>query len=130
MTRPQQKLLDRARRTLAAARLLLRNGYLEESLSRSYYSMFYTARALLAGEGLSFSKHSAVIAAFGQRLVQTGRIPVEYHRFLRTAQDMRLGGDYNVDYAAVTEEVEEQIARAESFLRLAEPLLAAPTESK
>jgi uncharacterized protein (UPF0332 family) len=33
--------------------------------------MFYVAQAFLAGEGLSFSKHSAVIAAFGQHFAKT-----------------------------------------------------------
>jgi uncharacterized protein (UPF0332 family) len=73
VTRAQHELLLRARRTLRASRLLLENGYLEESLSRSYYSMFYAAKALLAGEGIPVSKHSGVIAAFGQRFARTGR---------------------------------------------------------
>ncbi len=34
--------------------------------------MLYAAQALLLGEGLSFSKHSAVIAAIGKRFVKTG----------------------------------------------------------
>jgi uncharacterized protein (UPF0332 family) len=126
VTRAQHELLSRARRTLLASRLLLENGYLEESLSRSYYSMFYAAKALLAGEGISVSKHSAVIAAFGQRFAHTGKVPPELHRFLRTAQDLRLSGDYNLDYTAAAEEVEQQIARAEQFLKVAESLIAAP----
>ena len=37
--------------------------------------MFYMAQALLEGEGLAFSKHSAVIAALGRYFVKTGRLP-------------------------------------------------------
>ncbi|MBM3745968.1 MAG: HEPN domain-containing protein [Acidobacteria bacterium] len=122
MTKTQKSLLARGQRTLDAAKLLRERGYLEEALSRSYYAMFYAARALLAGEGLSFSKHSAVIAAFGQHFAKPGRVPAEYHYHLRSAQDFRLSGDYDLEYTAGQEEVQEQIARAERFLALAQEL--------
>jgi uncharacterized protein (UPF0332 family) len=34
---------------------------------------------------LTFSKHSAVIAAFGQQFVKTGLFAAEHHDALRTA---------------------------------------------
>jgi uncharacterized protein (UPF0332 family) len=111
---------------LAASKLLLTSGYLEESLSRSYYCMFYAAKAALAGEGLSLSKHSAVIAAFGERFARTGRLPTELHKYLRTAQDLRLSGDYSLEYTAAAEEAEQQVARAEEFLLTVEAFLTRP----
>jgi len=127
VTPSQSLLLSRARRTLAASKLLLNNGYLEESLSRSYYSMFYAAKALLAGEGLALSKHSAVIAAFGERFARTGRVAADLHRYLRSAQDLRLSGDYSLDYAPATEETHQQIVRAEQFLKTVEALITPPS---
>jgi uncharacterized protein (UPF0332 family) len=62
----QQGLLTKARRSLAAARRLAADGDLDFAVSRAYYAMFYIAQAFLLGRGLRFSKHSAVIAAFGQ----------------------------------------------------------------
>jgi len=56
--------------------------------------MFYIAEAFLAGRGLSFSSHSAVIAAFGRELAKTGLLPADYHRMLIDAQDTRIIGDY------------------------------------
>ena len=50
--------------------------------SRAYYAMFYIVEAFLEGEGMSFSKHSAVISAFGREFARTNRVPVEFHRFL------------------------------------------------
>jgi uncharacterized protein (UPF0332 family) len=66
MTSEQEALLRKAYSSLAAARLLANQKYYDFSISRAYYAMFYVAQAFLSGEGLSFSKHSAVIAAFGQ----------------------------------------------------------------
>ena len=56
--------------------------------------MFYVAEAILLGEGLTFSKHSAVIAAFGEHFVKPGRIPPEFHRYLIEGEDNRHLGDY------------------------------------
>jgi uncharacterized protein (UPF0332 family) len=65
VTPEQQGLLEKTARSLQAARLLNEEGLAEFAVSRAYYAMFYVAEAFLEGEGLSFSRHSAVIAAFG-----------------------------------------------------------------
>jgi hypothetical protein len=57
--------------------------------------MFYAAEAMLLGEGLKYSKHSAVIAAFGQRFAKTNRVSSHLHRYLITGQDSRLLSDYD-----------------------------------
>ncbi|MEL6453615.1 MAG: HEPN domain-containing protein, partial [Cyanobacteria bacterium J06623_5] len=43
MTLEQQFLLEKAQRSLAAAKQLLEQGFYEFSVSRAYYSMFYVA---------------------------------------------------------------------------------------
>jgi uncharacterized protein (UPF0332 family) len=123
MTDDQLDLLQEARDSVSAAKLLLGGGYPGYAASRAYYAMFYVAEAFLEGEGMSFSKHSAVIAAFGQHFVRTGRVPVEFHRFLLEAQELRHAGDYGSRQAVTYEQAREQIARAEQFLALAERLL-------
>lgn len=65
--KPKQKaLFEKALRSMRAARVLNETGLPEFAASRAYYTMFYLAEAFLEGEGLSFSKHSAVISAFGR----------------------------------------------------------------
>lgn len=123
MTDDQLDLLQEARDSVSAAKLLLEGGYPGYAASRAYYAMFYVAEAFLEGEGMSFSKHSAVIAAFGQHFVRTGRVPVEFHRFLLEAQELRHAGDYGSRQAVTYEQARGQIARAEQFLALAERLL-------
>ena len=95
MTERTATLMDRARSTPGAAELLRENGYFDEAVSRAYYAMFYVASALLAAEGLEFRSHSAVIAEFGRVFAKTGRVPVEFHRFLIDAESERLEGDYH-----------------------------------
>jgi len=123
MTEDQQELLEEARESISAAALLLGGGYPGYAVSRAYYAMFYIAEAFLEGQGMSFSKHSAVIAAFGQHFAQTGKVPPEFHRFLLEAFELRHKGDYGLRHAIAYEQAQEQIARAEEFLRLAERLI-------
>jgi uncharacterized protein (UPF0332 family) len=109
----------KARQSLEAAKLLLTNNFSDYATSRAYYSMFYIAEAFLEGEGSSFSKHSAVIAAFGREFAKPQRVSPDFHRFLIEAQELRTTGDYGQLNAITTDQATEQIDRAEQFLALA-----------
>lgn len=113
MTPEQLELLLKARQSLSAAQVLLDNTYPDFASSRAYYTMFYIAEALLVGEGMSFSRHSAVISAFGREFASTGRVPVKFHRFLMDSQDLRNVGDYGQLNAITAEKVEKQIIHTE-----------------
>jgi uncharacterized protein (UPF0332 family) len=123
MTEDEADLLRQAADSIAAARLLLDRGFLGYAASRAYYAMFYVAEAFLETEGLAFSKHSAVIAAFGQRFCRTGRVPTEFHRHLLEAQEMRHKGDYGMGESVELNQAAEQIERAERFLAVAAELI-------
>lgn len=118
MTTEQAALLRKADTSLQAARLLAEEGYYEIAVSRAYYAMFYVAQALLLGEGLAFSKHSAVIAAFGQHFAHTGRVPVEFHHYLIKAGEQRNTSDYDLEPNLTLADAERQIARAAQFVEL------------
>jgi uncharacterized protein (UPF0332 family) len=119
MNDAQSDLLLKAQQSLEAAKLLLKNDFPDYAASRAYYSMFYIAEAFLEGEELSFSKHSAVIAAFGREFAKTQRISPKFHRCLIEAQELRSIGDYGQINAVTTVQAAEQIERAEQFLELA-----------
>lgn len=85
--------------------------------------MFYLAEAFLEGEGMSFSRHSAVISAFGREFALQGKVPVQFHQFLIKAQQLRNAGDYGQLDAVNLEQAYEQITCAEEFLKLAENLI-------
>ncbi len=111
-----QGLLRKADRSLEAAKTLKEEGFTEFAVSRAYYAMFYVAEALLEKEGLSFSRHSAVISALGERFARTNRIPKDYHRHLIDAQAQRNRGDYNIDPNLSDSDAEQLISIAQTFL--------------
>ncbi|MEQ8171267.1 MAG: HEPN domain-containing protein [Candidatus Eremiobacterota bacterium] len=123
MSKDQIELLNEARKSLSAAKLLLDGGYTGYAASRAYYAMFYIAEAFLEGEGMSFSKHSAVIANFGKYFSHTGKVPVEFHKYLIEAQALRHTGDYDYCHTVSLEQAQEQIIRSEKFIEMAENLI-------
>jgi len=123
---PEQfDLLLKASQSVSAAKVLLENNYPDYAASRAYYGMFYIAQAFLIGEDMSFSSHAGVISAFGRDFARTGKVPIEFHRFLIDAQDLRNTGDYGQLNAISREEANEQIINAEKFIQLAENVLGA-----
>lgn len=122
MTPEQTALLQKSQESLQAARLLAEQGFYDFAVSRAYYAMFYVAEAFLLGEGLAFSKHSAVIAAFGKQFVKSGRLPQEFHRYLIEGESSRHAGDYSLKSGLSKDDADEQIERAEKFLELGERL--------
>jgi uncharacterized protein (UPF0332 family) len=124
MTPEQRELLAQARESLAAARLLEASGYHGFAASRAYYAMFYVAEAFLLQRGLTFSRHTGVHSAFAEHFVRTGIVPVEFHRHLVQAMEIRHAGDYGGSQEVTREAAAEQITRAESFLALAEQRIA------
>ncbi len=112
----QEALLVKATRSLEAARVLLQTGFPEFAASRAYYTMFYVAEAFLEGEGLSYSKHSAVISAFGQQFARTNRVPTELHRILIEAEQIRRRGDYQNQLTISEDQAFEMIEQAQRFL--------------
>ena len=123
-----ESLLAAARESAGAARLLTDKGYFRIAASRAYYAMFYVARAYLAEENLTYSSHSAVIAAFGKLFIKTGRIPKVFQQYLTTGQDIRLIGDYSIERNVEADEALESIEHAEAFLVLAEKMLGEPSD--
>jgi uncharacterized protein (UPF0332 family) len=130
MTEDQRELLEEARDSIAAAKLLLDGGFPGYAASRAYYAMFYVAEAFLEGEGLSFSRHSAAIAAFGQRYAKEGKVPVEFHRYLLEAQELRHSGDYGPRGTVSPEVGRQQIERAEQFLRAAQDMIGRISDTR
>jgi uncharacterized protein (UPF0332 family) len=122
--KPEQGgLLRKAEDSLNAAKLMQQNGYYDFAASRAYYTMFYLAEAMLLEYGLAFPKHSAVIAAFGERFTKAGLVPAELHRYLRDGQDSRNVGDYHFGSTLTRDEAALQITHAERFLEVGRELL-------
>jgi len=69
--------MSKAQESLDAANELLKRRHHGFSASRSYYGIFYAAKAVLLHKDLQFRKHSAVIANFNRHVVKPKVFSVE-----------------------------------------------------
>lgn len=123
-TSPEEEAyLERAHRSLDAARTLSERGLLEEAMSRAYYAMFYAAQALLKSEGVERRKHSAVEAVLGQHFVKTGKLSIEHFDAFSEARALREQADYAILEKLQRPLVQERILAAEAFVSDVEKLL-------
>lgn len=118
-----QYRLDMAKERLSSAKLLLDNGSYKDSIGRSYYAIFTTVRALLAIDGVDFSKHAGVISHFQKEYIKTGIFDVKYSKYLSNAFQIRNNTDYADFFIVSREDAKEQYERAEDFYKVIETYL-------
>jgi uncharacterized protein (UPF0332 family) len=111
-----RQLLDKAEHAIRAGQILLDSDEAEFAAGRAYYAMRYVAEALLYERGMAFRKHTAVHAAFGKEFAATGLLDPKFHRWLMTASDLRLQGDYDAVARMTHEDVETRLEQAREFL--------------
>lgn len=109
--------LQGARDSLQVAKNCLQNGFYKDAINRSYYSVFYAVKAVLALEGIDFKRHKDVIAYFNREYVAKEIFNREIGRRLGTLKQLREKSDYDDFYVVSREKAEEQIMTAENILR-------------
>lgn len=111
-----KKEISRAEKSLNSAKILAKNNYLEDAISRCYYGILHAAKAALLVEGVNISSHKAVRRLFGQHIIKTGKLDSKYAKILASIQDDRFRADYDVVYLAAEEDVKESLKIAGDFL--------------
>lgn len=104
--------LGKAKERLSSAEILLNNGNLTDSIGRSYYAMFTSVRALLARDGVDFSKHAGVIAYFQKEYIKTGVFDKKYSKYISQAFQIRNNTDYADFFIVSNADAKEQFERA------------------
>lgn len=117
-------ILEKADSKLKTARIDFNAGQFDDSVSRSYYSVFHALTACLLQKGLSFSSHSQVIGAFNREFIKSGTFPPNFSKDIQALFDDRQSGDYDV-YSPISRETAElDLERAEKILDSAREFLA------
>jgi uncharacterized protein (UPF0332 family) len=118
-----EKLLAKAFRSVRAAERLAKDGDAEFAVSRAYYSMFYSAQALLNEKKLRFRRHAGVHNAFAEQFIETGLMDKRYHRWLVAAFSKRITGDYGIEAELISEDASLLIGQAGEFLAASKKFL-------
>ena len=110
------KLIEKARRYLRSADLLIRDGDYDSAVSRSYYAMFYSAEAVLLKKKMAFSSHKSVISAFGRYFVKTGIFDKRMGRDLNIIFGDRQLGDYESNFSISEDNARHALETAQGFV--------------
>jgi hypothetical protein len=113
-------LIEKARRALSDAELLLENGSAEATINRAYYAVFSATRAALLTKEETPSTHAGLIRRFGYHFVRTEKVSEEVGGILTTAESMRGKADYNVFSDFDRSEAVQLVEEAERFVNAVE----------
>ncbi len=108
--------LDRSTASLQAAKLLKEAGLLDDAASRTYYSMFHAASALLLSRNLTFNSHTGILRAINLQFVKTGELDRSFGKEINWLAELRQVGDYGEIRHVEVEDVSRAIDQAEAFL--------------
>ena len=121
-----QYLLKLADESHEVAKVLIDKCFIRFSAAQSYYTIFYLAQALLLSKELTFSSHSAVVAAYGKEFAKTGLLEPKFHRYIIDAEKRRQIGHYGDEGEEVSEEeARESLQWAEEFMQAVKNYLGA-----
>jgi len=118
MNSEARRHLDRASSRLRVAKKLLKDGELEDAISRGYYAMCHAAKALLLVKGSNPKTHEGVLREIGRLYVKTGELPVRAGRSLAKAKALREKSDYAPIFRAERDVADQMIREAEEFIAL------------
>ena len=117
------KLLKRSKEDMAEMEYLLDGKYFYGTANRAYYAMFHAVSALLLSDGKEFSSHQGVISCFGKDYAKSKIVPVEFHRDLIDAYDLRQDVDYDVGASVSEKQAKEVVAKAKIIVQFIEELI-------
>jgi uncharacterized protein (UPF0332 family) len=108
--------IERASEAMRAAHLLFENGFVRDAVSKIYYSLLYSIRAVLLTEGLEPKSHEGALRLFGLHFVKPGAFePKDSHIFSKLMK-FREEADYNPSYPFAPEDFTEFKSEAEGVI--------------
>ena len=108
--------LNNAEDRLKSAKILLDAGQLRDSISRSYYCILFTLRAVLAKDNVDFKKHARVLAYFNQCYLKNNVLDRKYSNYVNNAFQIRNNCDYDDFYVVSFEDASRQYEQAKELL--------------
>lgn len=84
----------KAHTSLQAASILFRMGHYCDAISRSYYAVFYSIKALFVQDDVSAYKPATMLSALGKLYVNSGKMEPCYHKAIFQIFDLRYQTEY------------------------------------
>jgi len=97
-------LFHKSYEKLSVAEELHKNGHYEDAVSRSYYALYYAAKALLSSKGIITKTHKGLITQISDHYVNNGLVDHQIWHTLAYTESLRESADYSTG-EQITEEI-------------------------
>ncbi|MGE0494758.1 MAG: HEPN domain-containing protein [Vulcanimicrobiota bacterium] len=116
--------LKRGQESWLAAANLRQAGLNADAVSRAYYAMVHSARAVLLTEGLEARTHTGIATLLNLHFVRPGRLPSSAPRALTQLQGEREAADDDASTIYAENDIKDIFSRAHEFCEACRTLLA------
>lgn len=110
--------LEKSAESLNEAHILFDNESYVGCINRSYYSIFYAMRAVLALDNTDFRRHSGVISGFQKEYIKSGIFDKSCSDIIESAFRIRNKSDYDDFFVISKEDTKNQLNNADEFYAL------------
>ena len=107
--------LQKSKQKLKSANDLLKNDDFDDSISRSYYSIYHCTKALLRTKGIEPSTHEGLFRMFSLHFIKEGIFKQDFSKIFSFLQNERENGDYGIFNEFSKEDAEESIKKTKLF---------------
>lgn len=109
--------LDRAFSSFASAEILYKSGQYNDAVSRLYYALFHTIKALLLSGGIEPKSHEGALTLFTKHFVKPGIFTTTDSHIFSRLMKYRIEADYSPSYLFTKEDYEEFKTDYDSLLK-------------
>ncbi len=120
-------MLNKAARSLNAARVHRKTNDFDFAASRAYYAAFYAMEAALLSVGITCSTHSGTIATFSKEFIKSEILPHNFGILAARLFRERQIGDYEFDVSVSENDADQDIQAAVSLVEAITRHLDMPT---
>lgn len=111
-----KSLLNESLEKLKTAEILFENERYDDAISRAYYAMFYSAKALLTEKNIYPKTHKGVKNQFGLEFVKNSNFNPAIFKFFVQLQQDRQDADYEILIKFTKNQAKNALANAEIFI--------------
>lgn len=110
--------LARAKECLTSADLLFSHGHLADAVSRLYYHVYHSVRALLLSRGLEPKTHEGALRLLSLHFTKPGTLDAETSHIFTRLMKYREEADYNPSYVFTKDDYARFKVEADSLFEL------------
>ena len=114
---------ERANKILKVSKRDLEYGDYNESVSRSYYAIFYALLSVTELDGFESAKHSGIISYFTFTYLRTKVLEGKLSKLIDSAFKLRHNADYECFFTVSKDNAQKQINDAEEIINIIHPYL-------